>query len=366
MRILCSNPKAQYTSHRSEIHDAILNVLDKGHYILGEQVKLFEKEFAQYLGVRFAVGVASGTEALHIALKASGIGKGDEVITVSHTAVATVSAIELSGTNPVLVDVEPDYFTMDYTKLKKAITKRTKAIIPVHIYGQPAELEPILKIARKYGIKVIEDCSQAHGAVYKGRRVGAWGDLACFSFYPTKNLGAIGDGGMIVTNSKILAEKCRLIREYGWKKRYVSKTVGWNSRLDELQAAILRVKLRYLDKDNLCRRRIADGYAESLSGLKLILPKERKNSKHVYHLYVIRIKQRDKLREYLRKKNIQALIHYPVPIHLQPAYKGRLKIVGELIETERIAREVLSLPIYPELTKSELQAVITAVQAFYG
>lgn len=353
-------------AYKKEIDVVIAEVLDSGHYILGEQVESFEKEFAKYIGVKFAIGVGSGTEALHVALKTRNIGEGDEVITVSHTAVATISAIELCGAKPVLVDIESKYFTIDYTKLKKAITKKTKAIIPVHIYGHSADMEPILDIAGRYGIKVIEDCSQAHGAVYKGRRVGNWGDLACFSFYPTKNLGAIGDGGIIVTDDPKLANNCRLLREYGWAQRGISHMAGWNSRLDELQASILRVKLRYLEKDNRTRIKLASLYDKYLAETELILPKKREDSTHVYHLYVVRSNRRDKLKDFLTKNDIYALIHYPVPVHLQPAYKGRLKIVGELTKTERIAREVLSLPIYPELAESELRTVITAVRAFYG
>lgn len=363
--IFCSNPKAQYLAHKAEIDKAISRVLSEGQYILGQEVKLFENEFVRYIGGRFAIGVGSGTEALHIALKACGIGKGDEVITVSHTAVATVVAIELCGASPVLVDIEPDFFTLNPAKLKKAISKKTKAIIPVHLYGQPADMNPILKIAQRYGIKVIEDCAQAHGAIYKGKRVGSWGDIACFSFYPTKNLGAIGDGGMIVTNNHKLANQSRLLREYGWQERCVSLIPGLNSRLDELQAAILRVKLKHLDRDNKARIKLASSYDKDLAETDLVLPAKRKNTTNVYHLYVVRAKERNKLKTFLYKKRIQTLVHYPIPIHLQPAYKGRLKIVGKLRETERVAKEILSLPIYPELKKSEWQFIVRAIQSFY-
>lgn len=362
--IFCSNPKAQYLAHKAEIDKAISRVLSEGQYILGQEVKLFENEFARYIGGRFAIGVGSGTEALHIALKACGIGKGDEVITVSHTAVATVVAIELCGASPVLVDIEPDFFTLNPAKLKKAISKKTKAIIPVHLYGQPADMSPILKIAQRYGIKVIEDCAQAHGAIYKGKRVGSLGDIACFSFYPTKNLGAIGDGGMIVSNNHKLANQSRLFREYGWQERCVSLIPGLNSRLDELQAAILRVKLKHLDRDNKARIKLASSYDKDLGETDLVLPAKRKNTTHVYHLYVVRAKERNKLKTFLYKKGIQTLVHYPVPIHLQPAYQG-IKIKGGLSETERLADRALSLPMYPGLSESELQTVISAIQSFY-
>lgn len=364
--ILCSNPRAQYLAHQTEIDEAVARVLSKGWYILGEEVKKFESEFASYIGAAQAVGVGSGTEALHLALLACGIGEGDEVITVSHTAVATVAAIELAGATPVLVDIEPGPYTLNPVRLEAAITSRTKAIIPVHIYGQPADLEPVLEIAGRHKVRVIEDCAQAHGARYKGRRVGSFGDIGCFSFYPTKNLGAIGDGGMLITSDPELAERAYLLREYGWAERYVSSFPGLNSRLDELQAAILRVKLRHLDADNRARARLADKYDEALTGLGLTLPRRRPDAQQVYHLYVIRSAHRDDLQLFLKSKGIGALVHYPVPIHLQPAYKGRFRGSDGLPETERAAREVLSLPIYPELNESELQLVISNVQDFQG
>jgi len=364
--ISCSSPLAQYEFHKAEIEDAIKRVLERGRYILGEEVKLFEQEFADYIGIKYAVGVGSGTEALHLALAACGIGPGDEVITVSFVAVAIVAAIELTGAKPVLVDIEPEFFTLDPNKLETAITPRTKAIIPVHLYGQPADLEPILEIAQEHGLRVIEDCAQSHGAIYKGKRTGAWGDIGCFSFYPTKNLGALGDGGMVVTGQSELAQRVRLLREYGWAERYVSNIPGWNSRLDELQAAILRVKLRYLDKDNSARVRIAAMYHRRLNGCGLILPSVREKGAHVYHLYVVRTSRRDDLQRYLRDKGIATLIHYSMPVHVQPAYKGRLPGCGNLAETERIAHEVLSLPIYPELSEPDVKQVIAAVRAFQG
>jgi dTDP-4-amino-4,6-dideoxygalactose transaminase len=276
MKIFCSNPQAQYTAQKSAIDQAIGRVLESGRYILGEQVELFEKEFADYLKVKHAFGVASGTDALYLALVAGGVGRGDEVITVSHTAVATIAAIELCGAKPVLVDIEPDFYTLNPTQLKKAITKKTKAIIPVHLYGHPADMKSILAIAQKHNLLVIEDCAQAHGAIYYDQRVGSMGDIACFSFYPTKNLGALGDGGLVATNNQKLAKKLKLLRQYGWAKRYVSHIPGQNSRLDELQAAILRVKLKKLDKDNQQRIELASIYTAHLLKTNLILPKINK------------------------------------------------------------------------------------------
>jgi len=362
--ILCSNPRAQYLAHQTEIDEAMRRVLDQGWYILGDEVKAFEREFAAYLGATYALGVGSGTEALHLALAACGVGPGDEVITVAHTAVATVSAIELLGATPVLVDIDPTTFTLDPAKLESVISPKTKAIVPVHLYGHPADLTPILDIARRHNLRVVEDCAQAHGARYQGRRVGAWGDIACFSFYPTKNLGAIGDGGAVVTNDPALADRARLFREYGWAERCVSHIPGWNSRLDELQAAILRVKLRYLDTDNATRARLAALYTDGLTGLNVTVPLARADSTHVYHLYVIRSPHRDELQGFLKKGGLGALVHYPVPVHLQPAYRNRLRGRDALPETERAAREVLSLPMYPELNVADVQRVVEAVKLF--
>lgn len=361
--ILCSDPKAQYLSYKSEIDAAILRVLERGQYILGEQVKAFEEEFARYIGVSYGIGVGSGTEAIHLALSACNIGPGDEVITVSHTAVATVAAIMLVGATPVLVDIEEDYFTLDPSRLEEAITTRTKVIIPVHLYGQPADLNPILEIAHKSHLRVIEDCAQAAGAIYKGRRVGSFGNMACFSFYPTKNLGALGDGGMVVTDDSELAKRAFLLREYGWVERHVSHLTGWNTRLDEIQAAILRVKLRHLDEDNSKRMYLAGIYNRGLETTGLILPKQRGDSTHVYHLYVVRSSRRDELLRSLRAKGVGASIHYPLPIHLQPAYMG-LDGKSELVRTEQIVREIISLPIYPELSESDLQKIIEIIERY--
>lgn len=363
--ILCSNPQAQYRAHKREIDSAVGRVLEGGRYILGEEVQNFETEFARYIGVTYGVGVGSGTEALHVALVACGVGPGDEAITVSHTAVATVAAIDLAGARPVLVDVDPHFYTLDPRQLEAAITSRTKAIVPVHLYGQPADLAPIMEIANRRGVRVIEDCAQAHGARYAGRRVGGVGDMGCFSFYPTKNLGAMGDGGIVVTNDADLAERCRLLREYGWKERYVSQVRGWNSRLDEVQAAILGVKLRFLDEDNAKRGVLAARYDEALGSLKVVLPRRREGSTHVNHLYVVRCSKRDRLQAFLKNKGIHALIHYPAPVHRQPAFARQITVSGKLSVTESICQEALSLPIYPELSAADLEAVTRCMHDFF-
>ncbi|MBF0331739.1 MAG: DegT/DnrJ/EryC1/StrS family aminotransferase [Candidatus Omnitrophica bacterium] len=355
--IPCIDPKAQYLAYEEDIDAVIAGVLKEGRYILGEQVRLFEQEFAAFTGVAYCVGVGSGTEAIHVALKAAGVGAGDEVITVSHTAVATVAGIELTGAMPVLVDIEPGYYNMDPLKVEAAITPRTKAIVVVHLYGHPADVRAISAIARHHGIKLIEDCAQAHGASLDGKKVGAWGDVACFSFYPTKNLGAIGDGGAVVTNDPELARQCRQLREYGWDSKRVSVMQGWNSRLDELQAAILRVKLRGLDKDNASRRALAQAYGRQLAGLGIMLPSVKAGAEHVYHLYVVRTSGRDQLKEYLEQKGVMSMVHYAVPVHLMQVYQGRVQVPSPLLETERVVKEILSLPMYPQLSPEDIDKV---------
>lgn len=363
--IVCTSPKAGYLAHKTEIAAAMFRVLNKGQYILGQEVTLFEQEFSKYLHSKYAIGVGSGTDALYLVLRACGIGRGDEVITVSHTAVATVAAIELTGATPVFVDIEPLFFTIDPTKLEPAITSKTRAVIPVHLYGQPADLTPIIKIARKNHLLVIEDCAQAHGAIYKNRKVGTWGDVGCFSFYPTKNVGAFGDGGAVVTNNHQLALKVKKLREYGWSKKHFSLIPGINSRLDELQAAILRVKLKYLDRGNKLREQLAALYTSELADTDLLLPAKRPKSSHVYHQFVIRSRRRNQLQAYLAKQNIQTLIHYPVPVHLQPAYKQRFTRQTDLKYTERVVQEILSLPLYPELAQKDVKTVIKAIKKFW-
>lgn len=364
MSVSCVSPRAQYLAHKAEIDAAVRRVLDEGRYILGEEVRAFEAEFARFLGAAHAIGVGSGTEALHLALVACGVSAGDEVVTVSHTAVATVAAIELCGATPVLVDIDPRSYTMDPRHLEAAATARTRAIVPVHLYGHPADIAGIAEFAARRGLLVVEDCAQAHGAAWRGRRVGTFGDAACFSFYPTKNLGAIGDGGAVVCRAPELAERARALREYGWRERYVSAVPGWNSRLDELQAAILRVKLRSLEAANARRAALAARYSAALAGCALELPSASEEAGHVYHLYVVRCRERERFREWLSRRDIGTLVHYPVPVHLQPAYRDRLRTVGEMAQTELAAAEVVSLPMYPELTFEEQDLVIDAVRSF--
>lgn len=362
--ISTANPKAQYLSYKDDINTAIQNVLNSGWYVLGKEVDLFEKEFAEFNGVKYAIGVGSGTEALHIALRALDIGPGDEVITASHTAVATASAIELAGAKPVFIDIDPEYFTLDPNLIESAITKRTKAIIPVHIYGQACDMDAIMKIAKKHNLKVIEDCAQAHGAKYDGKRVGTMGDAGCFSFYPTKNLGAIGDGGAVISNKQSIADRIKLLREYGWEKRYISSKEGWNSRLDELQAAILRIKLKHLDLDNSNRKILADKYVKELSELQIDLPNVRAGSSHVFHLFVIKTEWRNELAEYLKKNGVQTTIQYPVPIHHQQFYRNESDEIS-LPHTEKAAKSILSLPMYPELSVGDQNKVIDLIIDFY-
>ena len=360
--ILPANPAANYRAHRDEIDQAVHRVLDGGMYILGEEVARFEEEFASYLGVRHAVGVGSGTDALHIALRACGVEPADMVLTVSHTAVATVAAVELSGATAVLTDIEPVTATMDVNSLAQAIQEqrsgRIKAIIPVHLYGHPADMPAIMTIAERHGLKVIEDCAQSHGAALDGRKTGTWGHLAAFSFYPTKNLGALGDGGAVVTNDGALADRLRLLREYGWRERYVSDFAGLNTRLDELQAAVLRVKLRHLDKENARRRELARIYDATLLATPVTAPRSRPRADHVYHQYVVQSDRRDALRSFLKANGVGTLIHYPVPVHMQPAYQRRLASNGAaLSHTETICRRILSLPMHPQLTDAEAHEV---------
>jgi dTDP-4-amino-4,6-dideoxygalactose transaminase len=360
------DPRASYLAHREEIDGAIRGVLEGGRYILGPEVAAFEREFAEYVGVRHAIGVGSGTEALHLALLASEIGPGDVVATASHTAVATVAAIELAGATPLLVDVEPRTYTMDPERLEEAIlaqraaspTTSVRAVIPVHLYGQSADLTAILAVARRHGLRVIEDAAQAHGASWNGRRVGAHGDIAAFSFYPTKNLAALGDGGAVVTDDPTLAERARLLREYGWRERYVSDLAGTNSRLDEIQAAVLRVKLRHLEVENARRRAIAAIYDEALASSSVGLPYARSEGGHVYHQYVVRSPRRDALIEEIGGRGTRLLIHYRLPVHLQPAYRTRARLApGGLPHTERACREIVSLPMHPHLTDAQVRTV---------
>lgn len=353
-----------YLEHKGEIDAAIKRVLESGRYILGDEVRSFEEEFVRYIGVGYGIGVGSGTDAIVLALKACNIGPGDEVITASHTAVATVTAVELSGATPILVDVSPDTCTIDPEQIEGAISSKTRAILPIHLYGHPADMDKIASIAEEHGLRVIEDCAQSHGALLHGKKVGSLGDIAAFSFYPTKNLGAIGDGGMVVTNEPDLAERVSLLRQYGWREPNLSTIPGLNSRLDELQAAILRVKLQHLDEDNSRRRSVAALYARDLASTDLVLPIEAEGTDHVYHQYVIQTPRRDLLKAYLVAHGVVTLIHYPVPVHLQPAYVGRLGN-PTLPQTERICQEILSLPMHPYLEEQDISTISALIIDFF-
>tara|TARA_Y100000034_G_C6908865_1_gene422660 strand:- start:2364 stop:3482 length:1119 start_codon:yes stop_codon:yes gene_type:complete len=349
----------EYHKIKEEINIAIDTVFNSSRFILGNQVKGFEKEFASYINTNSCVGVGSGTEALHLSLVALGIKQGDEVITVPNTAVPTVNAISFANAKPIFVDIDESTYNIDPEKIKDKITEKTKAIIPVHLYGHPCDMDPILEIAKKYNLKVIEDCAQAHGTLYKNKKVGTFGDIGCFSFYPTKNLGAYGDAGAIVTNNNELSEKVKLLRNYGQTSRYKHDILGFNSRLDEIQAAILRVKLKYLNKYNEMRRNTAIYYNKLFTENKnnIMTPYEANYAKHVYHLYVIRTKNRNKLMDYLTSKSIQTLIHYPIPIHLQNAYSFLNIKKGSYPISERVSNEVMSLPIYPFIKEEETKEV---------
>jgi dTDP-4-amino-4,6-dideoxygalactose transaminase len=369
MTVLQTDPRAGYLEQKDEIDAAIQEVLASGRYLKGHQVSLFESEFAAFVGVREAVGVASGTDALHLALRSLGIGRGDQVLTVSHTAVATVAAIELAGAEPVLVDIDEESYTLSVERLAEAADSlgksvRLRAVVAVHLYGHPAPMPRILEIARAHGLRVIEDCAQSHGAAWEGRAAGTFGDIAAFSFYPTKNLGAMGDAGAIATNDPALAQRARRLGEYGWRDRYVSEEAGLNSRLDELQAAILRVKLRRLTANNARRRAVARLYDERLPRDAVTPPSVHAGAEHCYHQYAVRCTARDALRAHLEREGIGTAIHYPLPVHLQPAYRGRIAIQGDLSVSERVCREVLSLPIYPQLPLEAVERVCDAVRSW--
>ena len=362
-----ASPLAQYRARQAPIQTAIDRVLNSGTYILGAEVQAFENAFAEYCGGGYGIGVASGTDALILALKGLGIGPGDEVITVSHTAVATVAAILAVGAAPVLVDVNEVDMTLDPTGLEAAATPHSKAVIAVHLYGQSAELDPIVAFARRNGLTVIEDCAQACGGRNRGRRLGSIGDIGCFSFYPTKNLGAIGDGGMVLTPEKKIAQRVRRLRQYGWDDNRQTHEAGLNSRLDPLQAAILHAKLPYLDADNARRSAIAQRYERGLCTLPITTLKERSDTEHVHYLYVVTCAQRDALTAYLTERQIGCAIHYPVPVHQQRGYAERVILPAQgLPVTERICQQILSLPLYPELVDSDVDRVIAAVHEFFA
>lgn len=354
----------QYQELKSNIDKAVLDVLSSGSYILGRNVTSFEQEIAQYCGTKRAVGVANGTDALHLALRALDIGPGDEVITVAFTFVATTEAIGIVGATPVFVDINPKTFNLDHNQLISKITPKTKAILPVHLYGQPADMSPIMEIAKKYNLYVVEDCAQAIGAVYNGQKVGSFGDIGCFSFFPTKNLGAFGDGGMITTNSNYLADRIIGLRNHGGKVRYYHDEIGLNSRLDEIQAAILRVKLPHLDKWNQRRREIAHRYNELLKDVQEIeTPYELENTSCVYHQYTIKTPVRDQMNEALKENGIMTMIYYPVPLHLQEVHKHLGIREGALPVTEKLTQKVLSLPIFPEISDLQQKQVAEAIKS---
>jgi dTDP-4-amino-4,6-dideoxygalactose transaminase len=359
----------QYRRIRGEVGAAVTKTLEGGRYVLGEEVAAFEREFAAYCGARHAIGVGSGTDALHLALRACGVRPGDRVITAPNIAVPTVCAIVAAGALPVFVDVDPRTLTLDPEKLRALLAAqpaalRARAVIPVHLYGHPADLDAIMKIGAEYDVKVIEDAAQAHGAEYAGRRIGPLADASCWSFYPTKNLGAYGDAGMVVTDDAQVAERVRMLRNYGEEAKYLNRVQGVNSRLDEIQAAVLRVKLRHLDAWVAARRRLASLYDRLLAAAPVVLPVEVGPARHGYHLYVIRSTRRDALQRHLRERGVGTSIHYPAPAHCQPAYRHLEYAEGDFPCAEWACRQVLSLPLYPELTEEELRHVAATIIAF--
>jgi dTDP-4-amino-4,6-dideoxygalactose transaminase len=359
--------KAQYREIASEVHAAVQGVMESTAFAGGPFVERFEEEFASFCGCKYAVGVGNGTDALWFSLLALGIGSGDEVITVPNTFIATAEAISFCGARPVFVDVEEKSFTMDPSLLEKAITPRTKAVIPVHLFGQTADMNPILKIAGRHGIPVIEDACQAHGAMYGDKAAGAMGNAGCFSFYPGKNLGAYGEAGAVVTNDENLANTMKMLRDHGQSKKYHHRAIGWNGRMDGIQGAILSVKLRYLKAANDARRRNALLYTELLKGIDGVgLPLEMDYARHVYHLYVIRVNDRDALMKYLADQGIGCGIHYPVPVHLQEAYSFLGLGEGAFPVAEACAMEIVSLPMFPELNEAQIQFVAESVRNYYG
>ena len=354
--------KIQYDSLREEIDRAVAGVLQSTHFILGPHGKALEETIAAYHGVKHAVAVASGTDALHLALIAAGVKPGDEVITTPFTFIATAEAISYVGGVPVFIDIDPVSFNMDVAKLEAAITAKTKAVIPVHLYGQAVDMDPLMALARKHGLKVIEDCAQSFGAEYKGRKTGAFGNIGCFSFFPSKNLGCYGDGGMVITDDADLAEQMVSLRNHGSRVRYYHHRIGFNSRLDEIQAAVLRVKFRHIDTYNAKRRQNAQAYSSLLASAGIRTPEEQKDTLHVFHQYTIRVGNRDAVKEKLDQGGVtSSMIYYPVPLHLQEAYRNLGMKPGSLPAAEEAARDVLSLPMYPELTGAQIRTVAEAV-----
>lgn len=365
MNIPLVDLKKQYAPLQDEIMASIGHVLDGMQLFLGENVRALESEFAAFCGTRYGIGVSDGTAALQIVLRAMDIGAGDEVLTVSHTFIATAEAIVLVGARPVFVDIDPDMYLMDVAQVESKITPRTKAILPVHLYGQTVDMDPLREIAARHGLKVIEDACQAHGAEYKGCRAGSLGDAAAFSFYYSKNLGAYGEGGFITTDDADLAQKVRMVRDHGSAKRYYHDVVGFNGRLDEIQAAVLRVKLPHLEEWNERRREHARLYGELLKGTLVVTPVECPGNKHVYHLYVIRTPMRDELQAWLKDRGVSTGIHYPVPLHSQVAFRSFGYSQEKLPVTEHVVNKVLSLPMYAELSDQEIEYVVDSIKAFY-
>ncbi len=361
--------KKQYQNIKKEIDEAIQSVLDSGFFILGDNVKHFESEVASFIGAKFGIGVASGTDALELSLRALGIGEGDEVITTPFTFIATAEVISLLGATPVFCDINLEDYNIDTEKLGTKITKKTKAIIPVHLYGQTCNMDKICRISKEFNLKIIEDCAQAIGAEYGSRRLGAYGDCGCYSFFPTKNLGAYGDAGMVVTDSEDIAYNLRLLRAHGSSKKYMHSIIGRNSRLDELQAAILRVKLKHLADWNKTRIRYAGFYTEDFKkqGLeeKLVLPRQVEGSLHIYHLYCVRSRERDRLKEFLQTKGVCTAIHYPLGLHLQEAYKNLGYKKGDFPNSELATSEIIALPLYPEMSREQVEYVVKCVSSFY-
>ena len=355
--------KAQYNSIKGEVNAAIQGVLESCQFTLGSEVAAFEREFASYCQSENGIAVNTGTSALHLALLAAGVGPGDEVITVPFTFVATVAAIHYTGARPVFVDIDPRTYTMDPKGLEAAITSKTKAIIPVHLYGQTADMDPILAIARKHKLVVVEDACQAHGAEYKGRRAGSLGDMACFSFYPGKNLGAYGEGGMVVTNDPAYTKTIRMLRDWGAERKYEHVLKGYNFRMEGIQGAVLRVKLKYLEGWTEARRAAAKRYDAGLSGSGVPTPAQMPYARHVYHIYAVRTSQRQRWQQALNEKGIQSGIHYPIPVHLLPAYQDLGYKAGDFPHSEKAAAEVLSLPMFPELTPQQVDTVCEAVRS---
>ena len=362
-----ASPLAQYRAHEKEIQAAIMRVLESGAYILGDEVESFERALANFCGVPHAIGVGSGTDALIVALRALAIGPGHEVITVSHTAVATVAAILATGATPVLVDVDPTYYTIDPARIEDAITPRSKAIVAVHLYGQAADMDAIAALGKRRGLRVVEDCAQAAGGRYRDRRIGSLSDIACFSFYPTKNLGGIGDGGMVVAADAELAARVRRLRQYGWDEARQTREIGLNSRLDPLQAAILRAKLPYLDTDNARRAAIAKRYDQGFAGLPLNAPAVRPKTIHTFHLYVIACDDRAGLMAHLADQRIGSAVHYPVPVHRQNGYvEWAVVPTSGLPVTSKLVDRILSLPIYPEFSDDDVDRVIACIRSYFG